>query len=179
METILSEIPIRDLRMNVFDQWDRDWFLLTSGDYSSGKYNSMTVAWGSIGNMWNRPFVMVVVRPSRYTYEFINSYPDFSLCGFSEDNRKALNLLGVKSGRDGNKIKESGLTAIMASKVSAPVFKEAELSIECRKIYFQDFNPAHFNDLRIEKNYPDQDYHRMVFGEIIHVQGIKEKFACK
>jgi flavin reductase (DIM6/NTAB) family NADH-FMN oxidoreductase RutF len=177
MELILADIPIRNLKIKAFDLWDRDWLLLTSGEFSTGKYNSMTVAWGSVGNMWNLPFVMVVVRPSRYTYEFMNASSDFTLCGFSEEYRKALNLLGTKSGRDGDKIMESGLTAIKAEKVSAPVFKEADLLIECNKIYFQDYDPTHFIDTRIDKNYADKDYHRMIFGEIAAVRGVEEKYT--
>lgn len=179
MELQLKNIPVRDLKIKAFNQWDSNWLLLTSGDYSKRKYNTMTVAWGSIGNMWNLPFAMVVVRPSRFTFEFMNTYPSFTLCGFSEEYRKALNLLGTKSGRDGDKINESGLTAIKAEMVSTPVFAEAELAIECNKIYFEDFNPARFMDERIEKNYPKKDYHRMIFGEILAVRGIEEKYTGK
>jgi flavin reductase (DIM6/NTAB) family NADH-FMN oxidoreductase RutF len=176
MEPQLINIPIRDLKIKAFNLWDKDWLLLTSGDYSKGKYNAMTVAWGSIGNMWNLPFAMVVVRPTRYTFEFMNAYPSFTLCGFSEEYRKALNLLGSKSGRDSDKISESSLTAKKAEMVSTPVFEEAELAIECKKIYIEDFNPAHFMDDRIEKNYPKKDYHRMIFGEILTVRGLEGKY---
>lgn len=171
MNQPLREIPIKKLKINAFDLWDTNWLLLTSGDFLKGSYNAMTVAWGSIGNMWNLPIAMVVVRPTRYTYGFINTYPTFSLCGFSKEYRKALNLLGTKSGRDGDKISESGLTPIVSEKIDAPTFREAELSIECRKIYFHDFTPGQFLDERIEKHYPLKDYHRMIFGEILKVRG--------
>lgn len=179
MEPQLKNIPIRELKIKAFDLWDKDWLLLTSGDFSERKFNAMTVAWGSIGNMWNLPFAMVVVRPTRFTFEFINSYPSFTLCGFSEDYRKALNLLGSKSGRDGNKIKEAGLTVMKSDKVAAPVFEEAELAIECKKIYVEDFKPEQFMDDRIERNYPKKDYHRMIFGEILTVRGLERKYQGK
>ncbi|MDO9545592.1 MAG: flavin reductase [Pelolinea sp.] len=179
MEQHLQDIPVRDLKIKAFDLWDKDWLLLTSGDYSKGKFNAMTVAWGSIGNMWNLPFALVVVRPTRYTFEFINSYPSFSLCGFPEEYRKALNIMGTKSGRDSDKLSESGLTATKSEMIAAPVFEEAELVIECRKIYIEDFNPTHFIDDRIDKNYPNKDYHRMIFGEILTVRGLEKKYASK
>jgi len=51
--------------------------------------------------MWDKPFAMVVVRPTRYTFEFMNRYPDFTLTAFPQKYRKDLSLLGKKSGRDG------------------------------------------------------------------------------
>jgi flavin reductase (DIM6/NTAB) family NADH-FMN oxidoreductase RutF len=147
--------------------WLKKWFLLTAGNRED--YNTMTVAWGSIGAMWNLPFVQVVVRPSRFTYEFINMHDTFTLCSFSEQYREAVNLLGTRSGRDSDKIKESGLTIIPSKKVDAPAFREADLILECKKIYWQDMDPEHFLDDKIHKNYPEQDYHRIFFGRILKV----------
>ena len=127
----------------------------------------MTVSWGSLGEMWNVPFAQVVVRPQRYTAQFIEKYPTFTLCAFSPKYRAALNLLGSKSGRDGDKIAESGLTLMAAAKVAAPVYEQAELAIECRKMYWQDLDPSHFLAPGIARNYPEKDYHRMYFGEVV------------
>jgi hypothetical protein len=95
--------------------------LLMCGDYGIGHYNAMTVGWGSLGTMWGRPFVQVVVRPSRYTYEFMEQYDTFTLGAFPEEYRDAMLLLGTKSGRDGDKIGESGLTPIASVQVAAQV----------------------------------------------------------
>jgi len=151
--------------------WADQWFLLTSGDFSEKRYNTMTVGWGSLGTMWEKPFVQVVVRPSRYTFEFMEKYDSFTLCAFPDRFRDTLLMLGSKSGRDGDKIAESGLTPIRSSKVAAPGFEEAELIIECRKIYWDDLEPAHFLDPGIEENYPEKDYHRVYFGEVLGVFG--------
>jgi len=53
--------------------------------------------------------------------------------------------------------------------VEAPAFREAELILECKKIYWQDMDPGHFLDGKIQKNYPEQDYHRIFFGRILKV----------
>ena len=151
--------------------WSDDWFLLACGDFAAGSYNAMTVAWGGLGVMWNRPIAMVVVRPTRYTYEFMERYPDFTLCRFPVDHRDALQYCGSHSGRDGDKIAAARLTATAARRVGSPVFDEAELAVECRIIYSQDFDPGRFKDPAIERNYPLKDYHRMYFGEILHVEG--------
>jgi hypothetical protein len=55
--------------------------------------------------------------------------------------------------------------------VAAPGYAQAELVLECRKIYWHDFDPAHFLEAEIDKNYPTGDYHRMYFGEILAVRG--------
>lgn len=169
MNKVQGKIDINDFTTKVFDLWDNQWLLLTSGDFQAGKYNAMTVAWGGLGIMWNLPIAMVVVRPSRYTFQFINEYDTFTLCAFSEAYRKSLQLLGTKSGRDGNKIKEAGLTPKQNHVVNTPVFQEAELTIACRKIYYQDFIPSHFLDDRIERQYNGNDYHRMLYGEVLEI----------
>ena len=171
-----QEIPVNQLALPVYKIWDSTWFLLTSGSYAENKYNCMTVAWGSFGNMWNLPLAMVVVRPSRYTFEFINRYDDFTLCAFPGKYRKALGLLGSQSGRDGDKLAQSGLTPQAAAKVGAPVYTEAELAIECRKMYWQDFDPQKILNKNIHEQYPEKDYHRMVFGEIIAVSADPGKY---
>jgi len=165
----LTRIVADQFKTDIIDLWANQWMLLTAGDFEERKFNTMTVAWGSIGFIWNKPFVQVVVRPSRYTYEFMEKYDTFTLCAFPEKYRPALELLGSKSGRDGDKIAESGLHPIAASQVAAPVFAEAELVIECRKIYWQDLNPDHFLDATIQSNYPLKDYHRVYFGEILAI----------
>ncbi len=166
------QIPIEKLQVKSHSLWDDQWFLLTCGDFQKRHFNTMTVSWGSLGTMWNKPFAMVVVRPTRYTYQFMEQYETFTLCAFPEPYRKALNLLGSKSGRDGDKIAESGLTPEAATVVYAPCFAEAELVLECRKIYWDDYDPAHFLDPAIDRLYR-KDYHRIYFGEILAVTGAK------
>jgi flavin reductase (DIM6/NTAB) family NADH-FMN oxidoreductase RutF len=173
--TMSERIAIRpaDLNLDIHSAWNDDWFLLASGDFESSAYNAMTVAWGSHGIMWGRPFVMVVVRPTRYTYEFMEKYADFTLSVLGPAHRSALDLCGSKSGRDMDKIAASGLTPTPSQRVRSPVFLEAELVFECRTVYWQDFDPAHFKDPAIDANYPDKDYHRMYFGEVLHLEGLK------
>jgi len=167
----LNTIPTDKFILNNVDLWSNKWMLLTAGDFRKNTFNTMTVGWGSLGVMWNKPFVQVVVRPTRYTHNFMEKYETFTLCAFPEKYRQALELLGSKSGRYGDKIAESGLQPIASTKVAAPSFAEAELIIECRKIYWDDLKPDHFLDHRIHTNYPLKDYHRVYFGEIVAILG--------
>lgn len=171
-----QEISIERFTLPIHRTWDKTWFLLTSGNLEKGHFNCMTVSWGGMGNMWNYPLAMVVVRPSRYTFEFINQYDEFTLCAFPKEYKKALTILGTKSGRDCDKLKESGLTVEPAVKVAAPIYKEADLAIECRRLYWQDFNPAQFLDEDIHKHYESQDYHRMFYGEMLWITVDPEKY---
>jgi flavin reductase (DIM6/NTAB) family NADH-FMN oxidoreductase RutF len=168
---IRQPIDIEHLLVRSHHLWADQWLLLTSGDFAKGKFNAMTVGWGSLGTMWGKPFAQVVVRPGRYTRRFMEANDTFTLCAFPKDCRDALHLLGTKSGRDGDKIAASHLTPVASSAVAAPSFAEAELVLECRKMYWQDMEPANFADPAIGKNYPQRDYHRIYFGEIVAVSG--------
>jgi flavin reductase (DIM6/NTAB) family NADH-FMN oxidoreductase RutF len=168
---ILAPIPFERFRARAHDLWKNQWMVLASGDFSANEFNAMTVAWGSLGEMWNRPFAQVVVRPTRHTAGFMDRYPTFTLNAFPESCRRALSLMGTRSGRDGDKISESGLTPVASPNVAAPCFDEAELVIECRKMYWDDFKPDHFLDPALDSLYPQKDYHRSYFGEVVAIRG--------
>ena len=170
-----QETAFDDFNANPFQLFNRQWFLLTAGDFASGKFNTMTVSWGYIGFMWGFPSAIVAVRPQRYTLGFIREGDSFTLSAFSEDHRAALQLCGSKSGRDLDKIAAAGLTPEAAAKVKAPVFKEAELVLECRKVYQGEFLPEGFSDRTInEKNYPGNDDHFFFAGEIKRIAGTRK-----
>jgi flavin reductase (DIM6/NTAB) family NADH-FMN oxidoreductase RutF len=167
------QIPFEQFRPFIFDLWDRRWFLLTSGDFASGKYNTMTVSWGSTGILWGKPVFQVVVRPQRYTRLFMEQYDTFTLSVLPEAYRSALNLLGSRSGRDGNKIAAAGLTPTASRIAASPTFAEAELVIECKKLYWADLDPTHFINPALDQNYPRKDYHRQYFGEVLAIYGTR------
>ena len=162
------EISIADLSLAPFGAWDKKWFLLAAGENRPGGFNAMTVSWGGLGWLWGRPLAMVVVRPTRFTFEFMEKYETFTLSAFDEKYRAVLQMLGQKSGRDSEKIAESGLTAVASLKAGCPGFAEAEIILECRKTYWHDLDPKHFIAEYIEANYRN-DYHRVYFGEVLAV----------
>jgi len=172
------QIPFEKFKIDVFKSFDKDWFVLTAGENKPGQFNPMTISWGFMGIMWSKPVVQAVVRPTRYTYGFMEKGDSFTLCAFPKQYRKELGILGTKSGRDTDKVKETGLTPIPSQVVSAPGFDEAELIIECKKIYFDDIEPAHFLSPDINDSYKENDYHRVYFGEIVAISGT-EKYMEK
>jgi len=166
------KIEIDQFQHRPFYSWDKQWYLLAAGDFARGDYNAMTVGWGGIGVMWGRPFVHVVVRPQRYTYAVMERADSFTLSAFPAEQHDALQLLGTKSGRDGDKIAAAGLTPVASEMIAAPSFLEAELIFECGKIYWDDLEPAQFLEDWIEKRYPSRDYHRIYYGEVLSIRAV-------
>ncbi len=150
---------------NVFKLIGSDWMLITAGSEKS--FNTMTASWGGLGVLWNKPVSYIFIRPQRYTYEFMEKNKSYSLSFFDEKYRKALNLCGTKSGRDCDKVKESGLTPVV-SENGVVHFAEAKLVLECSKLYYQDIDPSHFLDPSINGIY-NNDYHRMYIGSITDI----------
>ena len=68
----------KEKEYKVFEMFDKQWAIVTAG--SMEHYNSCTIGWGSLGNIWGHagkscPIVTVYVHPARYTSEFLeNSY---------------------------------------------------------------------------------------------------------
>lgn len=166
-------IDINKLQVLPHDLFRNRSVLLASGDYAAGDYNAMTIGWGALGTMWSEPFVFVAVRHSRYTFQFMEKYDSFTLSAYPSEYQPALTLLGSESGRDGDKIARSGLTPAASAVVAAPFFAEAEIVIECRKVYENDLNPAHFLTEEIYRHYPTRDFHRIYYGWIEHVAGVE------
>jgi flavin reductase (DIM6/NTAB) family NADH-FMN oxidoreductase RutF len=169
---MIAPIKANDLVLAPVEIWLKRWFVLTAGDMQ--KFNSMTVAWGSVGAMWEMPFVQVVVRPTRHTFGFMNDSDTFTLCSFPAKFRRDLAIIGSKSGRDTDKIALTKLTPVKSAAVAAPCFKEADLAIECRKMYWQDLDDRNFLSAKIAEKYPQMDYHRVFFGEILRIRGGRE-----
>ncbi len=159
------EISPTELRENVFNQIGRDWMLVTAGHI--GNFNTMTASWGGMGVLWNANVCYAFVRPSRYTYEFMERENYFSLSFFDPGYRRSLQFCGAHSGRDTDKMAGAGLTPVFDAQ--APYFDQCSLSFICRKMYYQDIDPANFLDPTIKNHYNQGDYHRMYVGEIVKV----------
>jgi flavin reductase (DIM6/NTAB) family NADH-FMN oxidoreductase RutF len=161
-----KEISAESIQKNVFKLINKDWMMITAGKID--RYNMMTASWGGFGILWNMEVCFCFIRPTRYTYDFMEEEKFFTICLFDEEYRDVLNYCGTKSGRDIDKMSYERLTPKSGGHGSV-YFAESRMFIECRKIYFQDLDPANFLDPKIEKNYPIKDYHRLYLGEIVKV----------
>lgn len=159
----MKEINVREIKENAVRLIANDWALLTARDGEG--CNPMTVSWGGIGELWGKDTATVYVRESRYTKGLVDNETHFSLCFMKDESRDALKFCGSKSGRDYDKIKETGLTPVYTEK--APYFKEAKIVLICRKMACQLLDEKGFIDTDIkEKWYSDNDMHYIYFAEI-------------
>ena len=132
------EIRPEELSENVFDLIGNRWLLVAAND--GEKTNAMTASWGSLGVMWGKPSAFLVIRPQRYTKEFLDRAQTFSLSILPGEKRELLNYMGTVSGRDEDKMAKSGLTERLVE--GAPVFAESRLTLVCRKQFCQRMDPA-------------------------------------
>ncbi len=158
-----KNIKATEISDNAVQIIGHDWMLISAG--TADNFNTMTAAWGSLGFLWKEPAATIFIRPQRYTYDFVEKYETFTLCFFDKKYHEALKICGSKSGRDIDKMKETGLSP-KVSKEGNIYFDEARLVIECRKVYYDDIKPEFFLEKELNKIYPSKDYHRMYIGFI-------------
>ena len=153
---------------NFFSRIGEDWMLITA-ENSEGKINTMTASWGCAGILWNKPVAICFIRPQRYTYAFTEDSDTLSLSFFpAGEYRDALRYCGTKSGRDGDKLATTGLTAKKTAG-GTPYVGEANLVLICRKLYADDLKENCFIDPEMLKHYAAKDYHRFYICEITEV----------
>lgn len=158
-----KECNIEEMSFNPFTLLGNEWALVTAG--TKEKYNTMTVSWGGVGVFWNKNVATIYIRPQRYTKEFVDSNDNFTVSFYNKEYKSALGLCGRVSGRDVDKVKETGLTPVFQE--DAPYFEEAKLVLVCRKLYHMDMAKGSFDAPEYDgKIYPEKDYHIMYVAEI-------------
>ncbi|MFW6016537.1 MAG: flavin reductase family protein [bacterium] len=132
------------------------------------KLNTMTIGWATIGRIWGKPVLMVMVRKSRYTHTLIEKVDNFTV-SFAFDNKmkEELTFCGTKSGRDFDKFQKCNLETISARNVDTPFIKGCDLHYECNIKYKQNMNQENLIEEFQKKHYSSGDYHTLYFGEIL------------
>ena len=115
--------------------------LVTVAD-REGNSNIFTVAWaGTICT--NPPMLSISVRPERHSYHMMKETGEFVVNLTTESMAWATDYCGVRSGRDVDKWKETGLTPEKANVVDVPVIKESPVNIECRVVKVEELGSHH------------------------------------
>lgn len=162
-----QEIAPDEIDINAVKMIDKDWMVVSAG--KEGDMNLMTISWGSLGELWNRPVMTVYVSTNRYTHEFMEKNDCFTVTHFPESMRQKLAYLGRVSGRDEDKVAGAGLT-VEFTELGNPIYAEADLAIECRKIYAQQFDRDRLpEDVRQWYENSNLGIHYFYVGEIVHV----------
>ena len=103
--------------------------LVSCGD--ENRSNLVTIAWtGTLCT--NPPMLYISVRPERYSYEIIKENMEFTVNLTTAAMARVTDWCGVRSGREYDKWKETGLTPEKGVAVKCPSVKESPLSIECK-----------------------------------------------
>lgn len=165
----MKKMDVMDLKDNFFQAISKEWMLVTAG--TKDKFNMMTASWGCTGWLWNKPVAVVFVRPERYTHEFVENgeYVTLSFLGDNQEARKIYNFCGSKSGRDYDKVKETGLEPVV-TELGNITYRQARLTLECRKLYKDHIKPENFVDKDCDKWYGGAHggYHDVYVMEIVN-----------
>ena len=159
-----KELKVTEINENFIKNIGDEWMLITAGD--ENKYNMMTASWGFFGEMWGKDCVISAIRPQRHTIGFIEENDTFALC-FMGENKEVHKICGSKSGREIDKVAETGLTPVYSN--GTMYFEEARLVIIAKKTYAQTLEPNCFIDKSNNEKWYNEDYHKMFYGEILTV----------
>lgn len=161
----MKKIDFTEVSKETLQQLDNGAFMTVK---NGEKLNTMTIAWGTIGYMWNRNVFMVLVKEPRYTYELMKDHNEFTVSMPLKGQLKdELIFCGVKSGRDHDKFKELGLTAV-CKELDTPIIDECDLHFECKVLYKHAFVKEEIPQHIIDTYYTVQGVHTVIYGEILN-----------
>ena len=131
--------------------------VMVSAADKEGRDDIITVAWaGTVCT--NPPMVSISIRPERYSYHMIRETGEFVINLTTEELAFATDYCGVKSGRDVDKFKETGLTREKAEKVKAPMIAEAPVAIECKVKEIRELGSHHMFIAQVAAVHADEKY---------------------
>ncbi len=159
-------ISYTDFFAETIRRMKEDGLLLVTAD-AAGKANVMTIGWGTVGSIWARPVFIVLVRPSRYSYSRLEQVREFTVNVPPRELATAASHCGTVSGRDHDKFREMKLTPVASKQVRPPVIQECVVHYECRCLHYNDVVPEALAQAVRDDAYPEGDFHRIYFGEIV------------
>lgn len=134
--------------------------MVSAGD-KEGNTNILTVAW--TGTICTNPaMVYISVRPERYSYQMIKESGEFVINLTTEKLVRATDYCGVRSGRDVDKWKETGLHRGAAETLQyAPIIEESPVNIECKVTEIKELGSHHMflaevKAVRVDETYMNQ-----------------------
>ncbi len=161
----MKRINVKDLEGNAVEMIGHRWMLVTAG--TAEAFNTMTASWGEIGFIWGKPVVNVLIRPNRYTHEFIEKEKRLTLSFMGEQYRPVMAHCGAVSGRDHNKLQETGLRPWFSDS-GAVAIADADVVLECRLIMRHRLEESDFLDFaEVSQWYaPENPMHDFYVAEI-------------
>ena len=162
-------MELKDYTIKPFVNFAEDWAILTAGTMDD--FNSMTIAWGGLGTMWGKSVAFLVVKPTRYTCQFVQRHTEITVSWYDKKYKKELaSIFGAKSGRDINKAAQSGFTPKEIA--GCVTYAEAAETIVLKKLFMQQLE----RDLLPEeclKWYPlgtkEEHVHYLIIAEVLSI----------
>ncbi len=125
--------------------------------------NIITIAWTGIINS-RPPMTYISVRKERHSHDILMKTGEFVINLTTEAILRQTDWCGVRSGRDFDKWKETGLTKEPASVVKCPMIAESPVNLECRvtevkELGSHDMFMAEIVKVHVDESIIDEDGH--------------------
>ncbi len=163
----MKQIAIQELTDNFIESIGKEWMLVTAGHI--GSFNTMTASWGGVGFIWNKPVVFVFIHPERYTYEFTEKNEHLTLSFLGEENKAIHKICGSRSGRDTDKVAETGLKPLPTKRGNV-IYEQGRLQLECHILYKQSLEKDNFLSKELYQRWYENGHgnlHQMYVAEIV------------
>jgi flavin reductase (DIM6/NTAB) family NADH-FMN oxidoreductase RutF len=162
----IRDVPFTQNLDKTLQMLQKHGLLLTSAG-SDGAPNVMTIGWGNPGIIWGREVFIVLVRPSRLTFDKIEQTGEFVVNVPRDDMDEACLKCGTVSGRDVDKFEDQGLKIVPAEHVKAPLIGQCERFYECRVVHRNDVLDAEIDAEIRSSAYAGGDFHRLYYGQVL------------
>ena len=126
-----------------------------------GLENVFTVAW--TGTICTKPpMLSISIRPERLSYEYIKETMEFTVNLPHRKQTRETDFVGVRSGRQLDKIKECGFTMVEGKDVNVSYISECPINIECKvtqiiplgthDLFLAEVVGSHINENLLDEN---------------------------
>ena len=151
-----------ELKTDIFNLFDRKCAVLTSGDMDD--FIAMPISWGTLGMLWERPVLVVFMKPSGKAYEFFDWESHFTVSFYKEEFKEKIEAIDYDTGCNEEKMGELGFYPVEACE--SVTFSDAEVSFLCKKIFHQRLDKKLAGTIESVFNLGKQEC-EMIIGEII------------
>ncbi len=162
---IMLKKSLSDFNQNIFEAIGQDYMIVTAGDKTVG-FNCLTASWGGFGVLWGKPVAYIFIRKSRYTYQFIDKSKQITLSFLDNRYQSAKKIIGTKSGRDIDKMAETGLHYTYDPDYNGAYIEECDFCFKTSKLYAVDMPYESLPEDIKERYYAQGNEHTMFVCEI-------------
>jgi len=136
--------------------------------------NTMTIGWGNIGRMWERPIFTVSIRPTSFSCGLIDETGEFTISvPVERDFSDELALCGQTTGKNTDKFLECDLLAMNSKTLNTIIVGDCKLHCDCKVVMKSEVKAEAFPERLGKVYYEHGNYHKLYFAEIVSAYIIK------